>query len=222
MITTGSSRAIEASQVANICNLTINTLWDRYDWRWTLGKFPPFWLQPRYQDFGLPVVVIPSDFAGLRMAELVVLAGSQALETKPVQCIRDIKLTSRSGWTESIGYVPEKNCMRVYPRVPDGMGAPQYMIRGRYKKTATLITPSNYQSTKLPSDSDLSLNMWMKTAKWAQASLSGLPPKILNEMWQEAMIAIADAGRSEGLDIGETQVGPSQSLIPGYGGSWWR
>src|SRR5690348_7316461 len=102
-----SSRGNQDDMGVFIANRTINWVWDKYDWRESLATLPPFYLVPNEQDFGAPAVTIPSDFYGLRTANLVRATNIPPFRY-PLKIIKDLDITHVRYLPHAIGYNANK------------------------------------------------------------------------------------------------------------------
>ena len=161
----------EDQKAATICNIGTNLIWNAFDWRETIEQFPPFWLSAWTQDYGAPLVVIPSDFLGLREAQLTDLSNVPPAHY-PMRVMKFLEPTHQMQLPRSISYEPSVNAFRVFPRVPSGLGAARFKIDGTYKKRPTLVTAATYTSTLLPFD-DLYFQVWLEVLRWAAFSAAG-------------------------------------------------
>src|SRR5574341_1952942 len=84
-----SASGAEDRLAATICNVATAFIWNGYDFRETLGELPAFYLIPNEQDHGPPFSVVPSDFIGLRKADLVRLTSAPPTRTE-LNVLKDI------------------------------------------------------------------------------------------------------------------------------------
>ena len=225
------SRNIEEAHKVHILNTAQNMVWRGYDWSWTLSKLPPFWLVPHMQDYGPPVVAVPSNFDGLREAYLTQIPlGGEPLR-RPMRIAKNLDLTGYPGIPTAISWQKDISSFRVHTRPGDAICAPLYMVEGTYKKKPTQLTVATYQTTSVPSD-DKFLDMWRKSVNWAyldfsqdpraggvQMLPSGIPN--YNGAFGEAFAAIRMAASEEGLTEGDPMIRPEQPLIiTGPLGGW--
>jgi hypothetical protein len=213
-------KATEEDTASFILNMALNKIWKRYDWPESLAPLPPFSLIPGEQDHGSPQASVPSDFYGLREANLVELTGLPAVRTD-LHVHRNIPLTDFTGMPREIGYEPSVSAFRVHPRVPLNIWAPLYMIDGKYKVRPTKLTASVIHSTLLPFD-DIYIDMWVAVAKWAAWDLAGSPLAgevvystrgiSYNGQLAKAMNAIDAMASDAGLLLGDGTVAPSEPI----------
>lgn len=218
----------EDQKAATICNIGTNLIWNAYDWRETIEVLPPFWLSPWVQDYGAPLNVVPSDFQGLREAQLTDLAAVPPAKY-PLRVMRFLEPTHLKSLPHAVSYEPSTNSLRVFPRVPNGLGASRFKIDGVYKKKPTLVTASNYTSTTLPFD-DMYFQVWLEVLRWAAYSAigsdkAGMAVRNPNGGTQysgqlaNAMGMINAMAENEGFNLGDTTVAPSEALT--VGGDMW-
>ena len=208
-----TARQIESLQVCNLLNLAQELIWREYPWRWTLGELDPFWLTALETDYGSPMVVIPTDFLELHSANVVRLNNTLATRG-PLTCMKGIQKQTITGMPNTICYVPEKTCFRIFPRPASGINAPDYLIEGVYKKTPTLLTPDNYQTTDLPSQG-FQRQMWLMAITWAYYET--IKDQKAPQYHDRARQAINETARAEATSLGEPRVHPTEGLVQGYG-----
>lgn len=217
------SRTTEEDFAALICNMTIQEIWKRYDWRESIKALPPFWLAPTVQDYGSPLNIIPEDFDGLRTAFLIQLTGNPARKL-PLDIQKILIETNVRSFPSAISFVPEKRAFRIFPNVPDSWGCPEYLITGTYKTLPPRVLSSNFQGTVLPFDDKYFFTL-METALWKGYELNGNP---LDEKAQlKALAAIEEMSRDQGLNDGDTHITPSSPLATTSSSFWpgnilWR
>ncbi len=218
----------EDQKAATICNIGTNLFWNAFDWRETIEVLPPFWLTPWVQDYGAPLVTVPADFLGLRTAQLTDLSAVPPAK-HPLKVLKFLEPTHMKSLPHAISYEPSVNSFRVFPRVPNSLGASRFKIDGTYKKRPTLVTAANYTSTLLPFD-DLYFQVWLEVLRWAALSATGNdragsavknPNGGVHYSGQlgTAMSMINAAADNEGFNLGDTTVAPSEALS--RGGSFW-
>jgi len=206
---------------AYICNVTQNWISDRYDFRWTLATLPPFYCVPDAQDYGEPAAVIPSDFYGLRWANLVRTDSSPPYR-EPLAIIKDLMPTHARYIPHAICYVPNKRAFRLFPRMPDNLGSPTYFVEGEYKVLPPKLQATTLQTTLIPSD-DVYLQMWIEVAKWVMWQLDSDPRagNITDSNGQVgfsgqaavAMEMIDWVASREGLELGDPVISPAEPLV---------
>lgn len=215
-------------RAAMICNIGTNLIWNAFDWRETIEVLPPFWLTSWTQDYGAPLVIVPTDFLGLRMAQLTDLS-SIPPRKYPLRVLKFLEPTHMKSLPSQISFEPSVNSFRLFPRVPDGLGSARWKIDGTYKKRPTLVTAANYTSTTLPFD-DLYFQTWLEVLRWGAFSAVGdqragqamiRPNGTVQYSGQlaTAMAFINDMAGNEGFNLGDTTVAPSEPLS--VGGDMW-
>jgi len=216
------SRTTEEDFAALICNMTIQEIWKRFDWRESIEILPSFWLAPRTQDYGAPMNIVPADFEGLRIVELVQFTGFPA-RIIPLDVTKNLDRTNVMGFTVAMSYNHENSSFRVWPNVPENWGCPDYMVTGTYKKLPPTVLSSNFQGTTLPFD-DKYFYPLVETALWKGYKLNGSPMEEKAQL--SSLAAIDEMARDQGLNDGDGQITPSSSLALTsnnfYPGSLWR
>lgn len=230
-------KIVDSDVAAFIANSAIYEIWKKYDWRESLQTLPPFYLIPGAQDHGAPFVAVPADFLGLRQAYLTQLQSSPIYRMQ-LGTLKDLALTPIAGIPSDIGYQPTTQSFRVFPQVPQNIGAPNWIIEGTYKKRPTKLTATTISSTLLPFD-DMYLNNMVEVFKWAGWQLSGDPRAggiqkqkngsvVYTGQYAIAMEAIDAMAANESLELGDIQISPQEQLAPtsmnggfgGYGRGW--
>lgn len=230
-----STRALENSLAPVACNMALNEVWRRHDWRESLADFPPFYLVPLVQDYGPPVSGVPTDFLGLRRAYYINLsAGNEVPYTKELTCPGDLPASADPQEPESLCYYESTRKFRVHPLVPPSYGSPYHLIEGKYKKkpaitiksdatvTLTKITAQYLNDALIPFN-DLYLTMWIEAVKWALMDLAGNPKaggvQLQNGVeayygqYATMMAAIGQMADTEAGEIGPAPAHPQRSLI---------
>lgn len=217
----GISAAAEDRLGATICNVATSFIWNAYDFRETIDLLPPVFLIPNEQDLGKPFSAVPSDFNGLRQMYLVRLLSDPPVRME-LKVVKDVRLTHVQALPHAVGYQPDRRSIRVFPRVPDNVGAPDFFIEGTYKKKPKMIT-ANTLGDLLPFD-DQYFPVWIEVAKWAAWSLTndsragGISingdQRIYVGQAAVAKEAVDSMAKNEGLNEGDPTLAPDQPLIP--------
>jgi len=207
---------------AEICNIVTQEIWRKYDWRETIKTLPAFALIPNEQDFGAPFVSVPTDFYGLRKVNCVNLQSAPPFRVN-LKVVKDLELTNVRYLPRSICYNPDTSKFRVFPRVPSNIGSPYWMIDGTYKKLCTEITTANL-TDELPI-APMYFQMWTSGFKWAVKYFMDDPSasQIQKMNGQETMSGrlaefryyMEQAAMSEGLELGDVYIAPSEPLSYG-------
>lgn len=215
-------RSVQDDAGVFVANMALNWVWDKYDWRESLGKLPSFYLVPDEQDYGVPTVAIPSDFYGLRWANLVRTDNTPPYR-QPLTIIKDLQPTHIRYLPHAIGFVSDIQAFRLFPRIPDNIGSPTYLVEGSYKKRPIKITASNLTNTLLPFD-DIYLEMWIEVAKWVAFKMDNDPRAGMveysngqvvsaNGQAATAMEMVDWAASREGLELGDPTISPAEPLV---------
>lgn len=220
-----ASRGLQDDLGTIIVNNTISWIHDKYDFRWTTAPLPPFYLVPNAQDYGAPAVIIPSDFYGLRWAELI-RTDNEPPYRYPLTIIKDLLPTHARYIPHAICYVPDSQVFRIFPRFIDNCGSPTYLITGVYKKVPPKILTENLATTFLPSD-DVYFPLWIEVAKYIMWQIDSDPRAgsvtVANgqvSMTGQAAIAhdmIEWCASREGLELGDPAISPAEPLVAGIG-----
>ncbi len=214
-------RIAESDKAVFVSNLSISTVWKKYDFRQTLETLPPFNLVPGEQDHSSPAVVIPADFLSLRQAYIARLS-STPVWTQTLTCMKDLTLTPLVALPGQICYQPAAASFRVFPRVPLNVGSPDWIVKGEYKKTPVKVTADTLSSTFLPFDDIYFYNL-VEVFKWAawqsvgdqraggiQMNKSGAA--VFTGQFAVAHEAIDAMASDEGLNLGPTYFAPASPL----------
>lgn len=202
-------RAVEDDTAAFVCNAGIAHIWKRYDWRESLNLLAPFWAQPLTQDYGSPFYAVPSDFYGLRLVYLVQVV-STPVTRWDLSVMKNPRKEYAQGLPTDIGYIPEKQCFRLWPVPPSGIAPTQWLIDGTYKMRPPSVTASTLQSTLIPFD-DMYLMEVVSAIRWAAAKVSGSPQA--STMLQELDYMIDLMATAEGIELGDQPIAPSESIF---------
>ncbi len=214
-------RMVDSDKAPFIANFAINEIWKQYDWRQSLGVLNPFYVIPGEQDFCAPMVVIPSDFLGLRQVYLVRM-NSTPVFRQDLTVMKDLLLTHLSSLPAQICYQPAKRSFRVFPRIPLNIGCPDYVIQGEYKKLPPKVTSSTLSSTLLPFDDVYFFNM-VEVFKWAgwhaagdaraggvQSNNHGIAQ--YTGQYACAQEAVDAMSETEGFETGTPSIAPAEQL----------
>lgn len=220
------SRNIEEASKVHIVNTAQNMIWRAYDWSWTLDKLDPFWLIPRIQEYGAPIVAIPDDFDGLREAYLTFISPGAEPRRVPMRLAKNVDLTGSLGIPDAICWQHDRSCFRLHCRPGDSICAPRYMVEGTYKKLPTELTVATYQTTSLPGGNHAPkfLDMWRKAINWAYLDFSQdqraggsqmMPSGQFNYYgaYGEAFSEIHRAAAEMGLAEGDPMMRPERGLL---------
>ena len=208
---TNTARVIEAEKICQILNLAQEVIWRAYPWRWTISELDPFWVIPLTQDYGPPIIAVPSDFLEIQGANIVRINNLISART-PLQVQRGIPKTAYVNRPNTIAYIPETRSFRLHPKPPSSMASPEYLIEGFYKKTPTIITPSNYQVTNLPSQ-DHQRQMWQDAISWAYASVT--KDQNADRLYQRTQGSIAETAAAETIALGNPNIHPYEGIVSG-------
>lgn len=235
-------RPIEAERGSKICNIATDFIWRQYDWRESLSDLPPFYLTPLTQDHGAPAVTIPSDFLGLREATLMHIFAAPTNNKWDLKVTKDLKDTQVVQLPHAIAFRPHRRVwgtststsgvFRVFPRVPENVGCPEWCINGTYKTRTTALTPANYTDTVIPFD-DMYLMELSQVVRWVMMDLAGDPRAgtlsyqgntVTNAQGEaaKAALAVKNMANAEGLELGDPVIAPREPLVDmshtyGYG-----
>lgn len=217
----GISRQIQDDYGQMIVNMAINDIWMKYDWRESTAVLPPFYLIPNEQDHGFPAVSVPGDFFGLRWANIRRSSTVPPMR-QPLQIIRDLLLTHIRYIPHAICYEPSKQCFRLFNRVPENIGSPEYGVEGKYKKRPAKITNVNTLITVLPFD-DMYVTAWVETMKYHAMNIAGDPragefqsngtQTTYSGQMARAHFAIDQMAKAEGLELGDPVIAPNEPLV---------
>lgn len=165
-------RGAEDNFAVLACNMAVQHIWNKADWRESIKELEPFWLRPWEQDHGSPIYTIPSDFLGLRDPYLVNLQGTTPIKT-PLTVQSNLERTPIIQIPTRIGYQPSLSAFRLWPRVPSGICSPAWLVEGNYKKRPVKVDISTLNTT-LPWDDEY-FNQFLDTLVYYFWKLAGDP-----------------------------------------------
>jgi hypothetical protein len=211
------ARATEDSGAVFAMNEAQNLIWESYHWRETLKELPPFWIIDVEQDYGAPTYAVPTDFLSLTRAYLINVDG---LVRTDLDCRRDIQKTRILALPTALGYAPETETFRVWPRPPYGMGPMLWLVEGVYKFRPTKVTVDNMGSSLLPWD-DRHFAAVCAALHWALTpTMSPNKDQLLNVAMGEINLMAMREGLADGDPHG---VSPDEGLVPmRYSWGWVR
>jgi hypothetical protein len=216
-------RLIGDAQGAVLADMAQSMLWNHADWRTSISVLKPFYCTPFEQDFGAPLVIVPTDFQGLRTANLVQATTDPAYR-KPLVIHHNLDVSHVLGMPELISYEQEIGKFRLWPRCGDAVAAPNYLIEGTYKHTPAKITPTIVGSVLVPID-DRFFEAYVECLRY-QFAKAAKDPQAGNLQWNSsarafvatgqmaiAMAALDKMATTEALDMGSDSIAPSESLM---------
>ena len=219
----GTARIIEDSRGMYPLNATQNLIWKKYDWRFTQADFSPFWLVPYKQDYGKPTVVVPDNMEKILRAQLIIWNDSGVQVINKLDPRRELDPTNFLGLPQQISYNSSARVMRFWPRPAGSHCAPDYMVMGTMKTFPPLITRDNYQTAEVPSsdggDYDSQIAMWVDVLRFMYFKTTGEFEKAQVQN-QIAMQSMMEEAKNEGIDQGDPQIAPSESLLGRAGGDY--
>lgn len=158
---------------------------------------------------------------GLREARLL-RASTVPPFRQPLQIIKDLELTHVRYIPHAINFIPASKAFRVYPRVPENIGSPDYMVEGEYKIKPAKITAANLANTLLPFD-DIYFQVWVEVMKWQAFVLDNDPRAgaitVANGQTTytgQAAVAqqkLEEMASNEGLELGDPVIAPAEPLV---------
>ena len=212
-------KIVEDQYAAAACNLATSKVWDAFDWPESLAALPPFYLIPGQQDHGPPQPVVPTDFGGLRRAQIQRYNGEVVRDLKVVRQTNEV---FEQGVPVTISYEDVKRAFRLYPRVPLGWGAPGYFVTGTYKTLPTQLTPETL-TTVLPLKEKY-FPMWLEALRYAFYVLDGSDAAggvtfsngqpSYNGQYARMMKEIHEARAAEAANLGAHRIYPERALVP--------
>jgi len=220
------SKSLLDELTPTLVNLTNAYIWDKYDWRMSISTLPSFYCVPNQQTYGAPANIIPTDFYGLRTAQLVRTDNVPPL-TFNLTIVKDIQPTFIRFLPSSICYDQATQAFRLWPRFPSNIGCPTYMITGTYKIRPPKIAANAIDSTLLPFD-DMFFEMFTETMKYVAYTLDNDPragqiSAVNGQINATGQAAVAKglidwAASCEGLEMGEPEISPQEALV--VTGTW--
>lgn len=235
----GTARTIENTRKILILNMAQTMIWNGFDWRWTIGSIYPFWLMPYEQEYGPPIVALPSDCARLQRFNLVRVNPSGPTPSRiELKVVRELPLNDLLGPPRQVSLIRQTYPsglstdiqgstglrLRFWPRPGGGLSAPNYLIEGTYKKRPPSIDINTYQVSTVSSE-DSQVQMWLDAIRAAYAKATGDPSAgdtrytngqiVYTGKMATAMASISEEARSEGLNQSDANIAPTEGLIPG-------
>lgn len=219
----GTARTIEDSRILYLLNATQNLIWKRYDWRFTQATLNPFWLIPYEQDYGRPIVVVPNNMEKILRAQLVMLNDSGVPVINKLDPRRELDPTNAIGLPQQISFNASSRTLRMWPRPGGSHCAPIYMVTGTMKTFPPLISRNTYQTAEIPSSDngeyDSQIQMWVDTLRYIYYTTTGEYEKAQIQ-YQLANMAMMEEAKNEGINQGDPQIAPSESLLDRSGGDY--
>jgi len=219
----GTARVIEDSRSLYLLNAMQNLIWKKYDWRFTQSSIPAFWLVPYVQDYGKPIVAVPDNMEKIMRAQLVCWNSNGLPIINKLDPRRELDPNNIIGLPQQISYNSSSRTLRTWPRPGGGHCAPDYMIKATCKTFPPLITRDNYQTTGVPSSDngnyDSQIQMWIEVLRYLYFSVTGDYQKA-QVQFQIAMGVMMEEAKNEGIDQGDPQIAPSESLLGRAGGDY--
>jgi hypothetical protein len=215
--------AVKDDMAPTIADIAYSKIWNAADWRQTLAELPPFYLVPLEQDYGSPLVTIPSNFLGFRKVNCVQNLDDPAFRY-PLDVRKNLSEEYYQGQPEFISYEVALSKFRVYPRPSQAIGASDWMIEGTYKKQPTKITPDNMGSTIIPVD-DRYFSVYVQALRWAYLDLVGDPKAgavqyekrsrgyVVTGELAKLYAAIEDMAEQEAVELGDDSIAPAAPLL---------
>lgn len=225
LIRRGIAPLNEDDYAAEACNMATRHIWTQYDWRESIAELPAFNPVPGEQDHGYPAATVPQDYMGIREAYLVHL-GSEPNRVIRLNYLADLDSTSAQGVPSAIAYQESSKSFRLFPRVPGGMGSPEWIVCGTYKKQPPKVTPQTLGSTLIPFD-DMHYQRFCEVLRWAAWNLCGDQRAgevdyargggaAYRGQRAKAEIAIREMAEAEGLERGSMQIAPEHGLLGNF------
>jgi hypothetical protein len=207
---------------AMLCDQTASMVWNAADWRQSLGSLAPFYLSPLEQDYGAPLVQVPTDFLGLRTANLVYVP-TQPPSREPLHVLRQLDKTDACGLPSAISYEPSVRKFRLDKLAPNGAAASAYMVEGTYKRTPTKVLATDLASSTLPFDdaylrvftSGLLYNYFAATSDPRAGQIQHARNGSSTCTGQLAVFldALAEMAADEQLNLGDLTIAPAAPLV---------
>ncbi len=210
MVAQGMPSLARQGNIAMLLDATNSWIWNFQDWRQSLVKLQPWFLAPGQQDYKAPNAPIPSDFLGLRKAELVYTLTQPPFHYPPLDCDRVLYATAWQGRPEAICYEPSIQAWRMFPRVPLGIGPTDYQVEIVYKKLPTKVTAANMGVLTLPWE-DSYLPVFETGLRWrAMASTPGASRNDVQALYGEFLRELNRMAANEAVNLGDESLHPDQ------------
>lgn len=203
-------RLVANANAAMIVDQVLSLIWNFADWRFAIVNMEPFFLVPGQQDYGAPNVVIPSDFLGVRRADLTYNVTQPPFQYPPLNIDRTLAPVAWQGRPEALSWEPSVGKFRVFPRVPLGIGPTDYQIAVMYKKLPVRVTASTLGQT-MPWD-DIYFPTYVEGLRWGfyQNSPNRSQAERLAQ-WQVFMTLLQKMSANESLNLGDEGLHPQEA-----------
>lgn len=209
----GNPRLQQNSAAAMVLDQVSSWVWNYQDWRVSLVKMDPFYLVPGQQDYGPPNAPIPTDFLGLRKAEIVYTLTQPPFHFPPLNIDRVLYATAWQGRPDAFAYEPSIQKWRTYPRVPLGIGATDWQIEAVYKKLPTKVTAANMAQLTLPWD-DIYMSVFDAGLRWKlYANSPGASPDEIQKRYMLFKIEMDRMAANEAVNLGDESIHPSEPMV---------
>lgn len=198
-------RLIEGNTGVLIADQAASEIWNFADWRWSLAKVAPFFMVPAIQDYVTPYISIPTDFLGLRSADLVYNGTEPATRYPPLTIDRFLPITYVMTRPTAISFEATTSGFRLHPRPPSGIGPMDYQIECTYKKLPVKITAASLTGVLPFADTYFSVAVAAVRAFYTEK----------REDKEELKVRLADMASEETVNLGEQPLSPREPLV-GY------
>jgi len=219
----GTARIIEDSRGIYLLNVMQNIIWKRFDWRFTQANLAPFWLIPYEQDYGRPIVVVPDNMEKIMRAQIVGWNTTGVPVINKIDPRRELDPTNLIGLPQQISFNSSSRALRMWPRPGGSHCAPDFMVTATMKTFPPVITRDNYQTLAVPSSDggnyDSQIQMWVDVLRYVYFATTGDYEK-MQMQYQLANSTMMDEAKNEGIDQGDPQIAPSESLLGRAGGDY--
>lgn len=203
-------RLMSVQNGAMIVDQTQSFIWGYADWRFSLVPMSPFFLVPGQQDYGPPNVPIPTDFLGIRKADLVYNITQPPFHYPPLVVDRVLYPTAWQGRPEAICWEPTTSVFRVFPRIPLGIGPTDYQIELTYKKLPVKVSASTMGQT-MPWD-DIYFGVYCEGLRWQYLqSQPGVPLNDKQAQYVVFMQQLDHMAANESLNLGNDGEHPNEA-----------
>lgn len=210
---------VSESQVGPlVCNQILNMMWDKCDWRETMADMPPWHPIAGEQDHYSPLVCAPSDFRGLRKAQIFGIASDPPFE-KALLVTKDLKETWYMALPDDISYDTARQCFRLFPRFPEGLDPTDWVIQCTYKKNPTKVTGATINSV-IPFDD----HYFQTLVDVGHYCLAKTDPRRIREyeaLRAQAEYSLERKAAEEGINLGDQPIAP-QFPLDAFKGGWYR
>ena len=212
-------RSVFEQLAFDILNASVGRLWDAFPWRQSIGVIPPFYLLPETAEYPDVLSDMPSDMSSVISAYVVDVSNPSSPIRYPLQPVREVErariygmpqfIARREFWRPLLDY-PLASYV-LFPIPSSGMGAPNHLVTGTYKRCSPVVGPATISSLLPFSDSyfaDL-----VSIARYTAWEFAGDPRARDKEVLSALSAIYSSVAAREGFQVGPQTITPAESLF---------